>query len=556
MNKLTKKIKWIINIASLIVIITGVSLMFSASRDSEIEGEINNFVSKVELINVSEFQANSSRLSVTGLVESLEQVELKSQVSAKVRRININIGDQVLAGQTLVSFDNDDIYAQLLQAEAGLESAQARLSEIKRGARNEELQIAQTTVISAETTLQNTKDVADASIDNLYSSALTSLQSAASLGRNGILTGSNLQKSYFNGDSQEDLRVQEAKEAAIEIFLGRSNTSKWETKFISELADGIFGIVQNISDPKDFNTIDSTFLEMSSGLAKVKNLLEIIPILDTMSNTEQTSLTTEKSTINGQITTISGIIQGISVQKIVNQSSINGAEAGLEAVQNQLTLVESGASSEQIAVQEAVVKSNRASVLQVQAQLAKTIIRSPISGIIGTMSVRLGELVSPGQIISSVVNNRGLEIKTYVESDEISKMKIGDLVMIEDNINGVVNRIAPSVDSVTKKVEINLVVKSPQESGLVVGQFVNADILMNNQLVDNSKYLIPLQAIKISPDKSVVYVVDENQIIVEKIVSLGKIIGESIEVINGLDTNANIISMVRGLEIGQKVEVK
>ncbi len=204
MNKLTKKIKWIINIASLIVIITGVSLMFSASRDSEIEGEINNFVSKVELINVSEFQANSSRLSVTGLVESLEQVELKSQVSAKVRRININIGDQVLAGQTLVSFDNDDIYAQLLQAEAGLESAQARLSEIKRGARNEELQIAQTTVISAETTLQNTKDVADASIDNLYSSALTSLQSAASLGRNGILTGSNLQKSYFNGDSQED----------------------------------------------------------------------------------------------------------------------------------------------------------------------------------------------------------------------------------------------------------------------------------------------------------------------------------------------------------------
>jgi len=569
MMNLTKKHKWIINIISLVVIIGGIFFITSLFKDKEIEGEKSNFIPKVKLINVAQLKENNAKIGVTGLVASLEQVELKSQVSSKVKSINFKLGDEVKSGQILASFDNNDIMAQLLQAQANLDAENARLSEIKRGARTEEILITETLVSNAKIyvddakiNLENTKNKADADLNNIYASSLTSLYNAVNLGKSAILTLSDIQKAHFNGNDQESTVIQDFKEQAVLYFLGQSNTSLWETKFLSELKGGVFGKVNNIVDSSDFENIDAVILEITIALDKVRQALESIPISDDLSVTEQTNLSTQKSSINVQITTITGKQQSISVQKVNNHNSISGAEINLnnamnslEVALNQLNLVLAGASSEQIAAQEARVKLARAGVSQVQAQLSKTIIRSPINGTLSVMSIRLGELISPGQIIASIVNTKGLEIKTYIDSEELSQINLGSNVIIENNIKGLVNRVAPSIDPSTKKIEVNIIVINSEESNLIVGQFVNIDILIDKNLTDENIYLIPLEAIKITPNKTVIYVVNNN-IIEERLVVLGKIIGESIEVTNGVDLNISIISSVRGLELGQTVEVK
>lgn len=541
----------------------------SSEKDNE---EINdNAAPKVEIVNVAEFQKNNFAVNTTGLVESTQQAELKSQVSEKVRNINVNLGDQVWPGQILVSFENAGIVAQLLQAEAGLETEKARLAEVKRGARIENIQIAESQVASAEISakeaqinLENSKKKAQVDLENLYTTAINSLRSAADSGKNSILFITEIQYAYFSEDnSQESLKIATAKERAVEIFLGAKNAGRWAVVFLGKLEGGVFGAVQDIPNSQAFGEIDVTLSEMNAGLKRIKVTLEAIPISTKLNDIDKINLTFEKNNINGQIASISGIRQGIFVQEAGSKLSLNAVQMGLttakavlDNAKNQLNLLMAGATPEQIAIQESRVKSAHATVNQVQAQIAKTIIRSPIAGEIAVLSVRLGELVGPGQVVVSVVNTKGLEVKAYVDSSNLFDISPGNSAVIEGNIKGVVTRVAPSVDPVTRKVEVKVAVVNDDQSELVVGQFVNINISVDEESIAENIYLIPLRAIKVVSGRTVVYVVNENKIIEDRDIVTGSIIGESVEVLEGINPEMNIIYSVRGLEPGQEVEIK
>lgn len=555
---------------------TGQSCLASAkdaifgSPEEKNEEVDNNALSKVEIINVADFQKNNFAVNVTGQVESIQQVELKSQISAKVKNINVSLGDKVEPGQILVNFENADISAQLLQAEAGLEAEQARLSEIKRGARFEDIQIAESQVSNAEISvreaqanLESAEKKAQADLENLYTSAWNSLRLAADLGKNSILFITEIQYAYFGDNNQEGLTIATAKERAVAIFLGGENAGRWAIISLSRLEGGVFGMVQNISSSRSFNEIDATLSTMNLGLNKIRTMLETIPISDKLNDIDKTNLSFEKNNINGQLSAITGIHQGISVQRAGNNIAINAAQAAftnakavLVNAQNQLNLLKSGATTEQITIQESRVKASQATVNQVKAQFVKTIIRSPITGEVAVLPVRFGELVSPGQLVASVVNTNGLEVKAYIDSDNLFSISRGNTAMIEGSIKGVITHIAPSIDPVTKKIEVKIAVVDGNQSRLVVGQFVNLNISVDEEAIAEDVYLIPLQTVKVISNKTIVYTINDNQIIEEKEVIIGKIIGESIEILDGINSDMNIIYSVRGLEPGQLIEVK
>lgn len=103
-------------------------------------------------------------VSVTGRVKPTESVDLAFEKTGKVAHIYVDVSDKIKAGQTLVTLVNDDIYAQLLQAQAGVQNAQATLDELKKGTRPEDIKIAQSE-------LDKTKQ----DLNNYYSGALNVL---------------------------------------------------------------------------------------------------------------------------------------------------------------------------------------------------------------------------------------------------------------------------------------------------------------------------------------------------------------------------------------------
>ncbi|MGQ9880362.1 MAG: efflux RND transporter periplasmic adaptor subunit [Armatimonadota bacterium] len=68
-------------------------------------------------------------ISVTGSLQTLDDVILSAKVPGKIAKVFVREGDTVRAGQAVVQQDTNDLEAQVRQAEAALKSARARLKQ-------------------------------------------------------------------------------------------------------------------------------------------------------------------------------------------------------------------------------------------------------------------------------------------------------------------------------------------------------------------------------------------------------------------------------------------
>ena len=96
-----------------------------SSRGNAADSNETN-IKKVSLIDVSNFSDNTSKISADGVVESVSQVDLRSQISAPLATVNVSVGDYVSAGQTIAIMQNADVRALLDQARAGLQLARGQ----------------------------------------------------------------------------------------------------------------------------------------------------------------------------------------------------------------------------------------------------------------------------------------------------------------------------------------------------------------------------------------------------------------------------------------------
>jgi HlyD family secretion protein len=69
------------------------------------------------------------KVSATGTLQPVNQVEVGSELSGVVRTVRADYNDRVRAGQVLAELDADKLRAQVLQAEAALLSARARVQQ-------------------------------------------------------------------------------------------------------------------------------------------------------------------------------------------------------------------------------------------------------------------------------------------------------------------------------------------------------------------------------------------------------------------------------------------
>lgn len=515
--------------------LASISEGFAGSSNVQIEEEV---LPVVEIVNIGEFQKNNFAVSATGQVESANQVDLISQVQEKVKSVKVTIGQEVSAGQTLVVFENETALAQLMQAEAGLEVAQAQLAEMERGARPEQLKIVQDQVNSAKVNYEQ----AQVNLENTYSSAKNALISAADLAKNTVLVVTDLQYKYFDDYYLESVNLAEKKSLAVSKLLGQENAGRWDIRAISKADSGAFNLAKTANSQEE---IDFALVEMQEALRRVKDMLNAV-LTYRLNVSDNTALSIEKSTINGQVSSINGIDSLILAAEI----NLSQAKSGYEQAQNQLDLTLAGATEEQLISQRAAVKSAQASLIQVRALYNKTIIVSPISGKVASLPVKISELVNPSQLVASVVNNSGIEIVAYIDSANLNKVAPGNSVIIDNKIKGTVTNVSPSIDPIKKKIEVKIAIEGDD---FIVGQFVNINISISEDAIEDSVYLVPLSAVKITSQRTSVFTVKDN-LIEEQEVVLGKVIGESIEILQGLDSNMDIVLSVKGLEVGQKVK--
>src|SRR5512136_797419 len=98
--------------------------------------------------------ALQATVSASGTIAAHAQVAVPFQNSGQIKTINVQVGDKVKAGQVMASLDTADLQVAVTSAQAGLDSAQAKLASAKKAPLPSEIQAAQAAVVSAQAALQ------------------------------------------------------------------------------------------------------------------------------------------------------------------------------------------------------------------------------------------------------------------------------------------------------------------------------------------------------------------------------------------------------------------
>ena len=77
---------------------------------------------------------------MSGKVQADESAVITSKINARASDISVDVGSTVNKGDYVITFDSKDLEAQVGQAQAGVDVAQANLNKIKSGTRPEQIE--------------------------------------------------------------------------------------------------------------------------------------------------------------------------------------------------------------------------------------------------------------------------------------------------------------------------------------------------------------------------------------------------------------------------------
>ncbi len=81
-------------------------------------------------------------VTATGNLQPTNQVDVGSELSGIIRKVEVDYNDRVKIGQVLAKLDTDKLEAEVLQSKAALESARAKILEAKASVREAENELA------------------------------------------------------------------------------------------------------------------------------------------------------------------------------------------------------------------------------------------------------------------------------------------------------------------------------------------------------------------------------------------------------------------------------
>jgi len=119
----------------------------------------------------------------------------------------------------------------------------------------------------------------------------------------------------------------------------------------------------------------------------------------------------------------------------VAQSKIASLEKQIEAQRAAVALARSNA--QQVAIRKSQLQTNQTQQVAAVAQRAKAGVRlaytelhAPIDGIVDVVATRVGEVVTPGQPVLTIINPDDLWIRANVEETYIDRIRIGDTMIV------------------------------------------------------------------------------------------------------------------------------
>lgn len=170
--------------------------------------------------------------------------------------------------------------------------------------------------------------------------------------------------------------------------------------------------------------------------------------------------------------------------------------AGENARRAKLLLDKEAISREEYDIATADYKTAQAQTQLVNAQLAKTSIKAPFSGVIGLRSISPGTFVTPETIIARLVNSSQIKITFSIPEKYASQMKVNSDVTFtvageQTKYTARIYALEPAVEEATRTLKVRALAQNPQ-GRLIPGTFANVSLPLEK--IEDA-FLVPTEAI-------------------------------------------------------------
>jgi len=485
-------------------------IFLSGGDDTAVDTEV--LLPVVTTTTAGEFTGQTT-VSLIGTVRAFSEAAVTAEQSGRVTSVPVRLGQQVVAGQVIATLENASQQASVLQAEGAYDAAvaaktSAQVTDSQSVVSVEQAQVtktnAQNTAVTSLKSAYNTANgVVINNIDEFFSSPNSQIPGVRIDGRG-------------NTDRLNDLRVE------FQTLLPQWQTRANNVTVSSDLEAELTYAAQNISRTSAF----------------VDTFIDVFAAQSGSSRYSDAEIRSFGATFNTLRTNLNN-----------TQIALDNAKTGLVAADDAVQQAQLTTTVTSSPAADAQIKQALGSLRAAQANLAKTVLRTPISGTVNELSLRTGDFVSAQQQIAEVANNNALELVTSIGEQERDAFAVGDSVQIEGGLNGTVTEIAPAVNADTGKIEVRIAAES---TDLRNGDTVT--ITRQATTTVDSRVFVPLSAVKFEQTNGDMLVVVDG-VLEARPVTLGIVRGGAVEILSGLSNDQAFVTDARGLQAGTAVEV-
>lgn len=456
-------------------------------------------------------------VKVRGEVAAQQDFNLEFPFSGRVERVFISEGMRVNRGEPLIKLETVDFELEEQRLRAVLAQQEANLTKLLAGATAEDIQISETKVANAQTSLNEA----------------------------GKILADKIKEGYAVSD--------DAIRNKADQFFNNPRSSDPELKFIPTPSD-----VQLKSD-LEFQRLSLEQLLVSwasstalptdaakSNLEKVRLFLEKAALAvngaTPSANLSQTTIDAWKSAVSAARTNVNSSISSL----LAAEEKLRAAESSLALAESELRLKKAGARSEDIEIARAQIEETRNQIASVREKINKSTLYAPTAVTVAKVWFKPQELFRAGQPAISLRTLRH-KIQADVSELEIGKIREDNgheaLIVLDafpgEEFSGEVISIEPKeiIKDGDKYYRVNVdfdergkAVRSGMSADLTIKIFSKEDVLK-----------IPELAVYEREKKSFVTVREEGQ-------------DKEVEIITGI-SDGDSIEVVQGLKEGQIIVV-
>jgi len=449
-------------------------------------------------------------VNITGRVKSAQSVDLAFERSGKISYVGVKSGDRVAGGRLLIKLDDSELLAQEQREKANVSASELRLNQI----------------------IASSKSGGD------ISSVIDSLARAVKSSIDAMIDFTDVQYKYFNNNYGTSVYLAQQKDEILYEIYNKDNLGRvgawYFTAFNTGLKSEVYAAQANPNDA-----------DIDPLISKTKHMLLITKAgLEVMQSELAGQPNVDPADLNKIKSDIDTIITRISDTSILNKTVV-GEGYDIEIAISQL-------------------EQAKASLALIQAQLVRYWLVSPFAGIVANVDVKPGEIISPNEVMVSLIGNAKFQIEANVSEADVAKISVGNSANVTLDAYGRDNIFKAKVihiDPAGRMVEGLAVYKitlefDSNDKRILSGLTADMDIL--TQRKDDVLYIPSRNVISKDGKKYVQVVIDQN-LESDRFANLilisqedGKKIFE-VEIKTGLKGSDGRIEIISGLQEGDKI---